>query len=143
MSRMSDFEAAMLAAGATITRVNPLALARQVGSNSPPDPTVSEADFQQRIIDFARLSGWRVAHFRAARVLRRGKEVYETPVAADGKGWPDLVLVRDRVLWVEAKSATGKLSADQTLWREALIRAGGLWYCWRPEDWPEIVETLR
>jgi hypothetical protein len=52
----------------------------------------SEAQFQQQVIDLARLCGYRVAHFRTVRVQRKGGSVYyTTPVQADGAGWPDLV----------------------------------------------------
>jgi len=49
---------------------------------------ISEADFQTRVIDLARQLGWRVAHFRKTRVQRKdGSTFWETPVAADGKGF--------------------------------------------------------
>jgi len=31
---------------------------------------LSEADFESRVVDFARLLGWRVAHFRPARTAK-------------------------------------------------------------------------
>jgi hypothetical protein len=91
------------------------------------------------VIDLARLLKWRVAHFRPARTAKG----WRTPVQADGAGFPDLVLVRDRVIYAELKSETGRLSTDQEAWRDAILGAGGLWYCWRPSDWPEVVAVLR
>ncbi|WP_346927547.1 hypothetical protein, partial [uncultured Arthrobacter sp.] len=79
---------------------------------------MSERELQDAVIELARLLGWRVAHFRPARVRRGGREIYETPVAADGKGWPDLVLVRgSRLIFAEMKSGTGRLSDAQIAWK--------------------------
>lgn len=102
-------------------------------------PPQRERDFQTQVIDLARICGWRVAHFRPAMT----KHGWRTPVAADGKGFPDLVLVRrDRVLWRELKSDSGRLSTDQALWITALQDAGEDVAVWRPDDFDEIVEAL-
>lgn len=98
----------------------------------------SEDDFQADLIDYLHSRGWKVAHFRKART----KDGWRTAVAADGKGWPDLVCVRERLVFIEAKSETGKLSKEQKLWRQWLIAARAEWYCWRPSDWPEIRKVL-
>lgn len=103
-------------------------------------PKVTEAAFQAQVIALARLCGWRVAHFRPAQNARGD---WRTPVAADGAGFPDLVLVRDRVLFVELKTSTGKLTRDQVEWGGALLKAGATWTRWRPEDWATIERTLQ
>lgn len=100
--------------------------------------TEKERGFQQAIIELAQLVGYRVAHFRPARTAQG----WRTPVAADGAGFPDLVLVRERVLFVECKSERGRLTKDQEAWRDALLAAGAEWYEWRPNSWREIEETL-
>lgn len=93
--------------------------------------TMTEAELQAVAIECAHLFGWRVAHFRAARTTKG----WVTPVAADGKGFPDLVLVRDQLLVREMKSATGKLRPHQEFWAEAFRQAGVDFAIWRPEDW--------
>jgi hypothetical protein len=98
-----------------------------------------EADFQRAIIQLAQLKGWRVAHFRKAQ---NGKGQWRTPVAADGKGFPDLVLVRDRVIFAELKTDRGTLTPDQTEWQHALARAGAIAAVWRPREWNAIAEVL-
>lgn len=98
-----------------------------------------EAEFQQQLIDMAHLFGWIVAHFRPA-LTKRG---WRTPVSADGKGFPDLVLVRDRTIYVEVKREGEKLSEDQTLWRDWLLNAGVEWYCWKPSDFDTAASILR
>jgi hypothetical protein len=86
---------------------------------------------------------WRVAHFRKVRVSRKsGSTYWETPVAADGKGFFDLVLVRDRVIWAELKTDTGSTRPEQHAWHKAVRDAGGEVYLWRPSMWASIAHTL-
>jgi len=104
-------------------------------------PKVTEAQLQRQVLDLARLTGWRTAHFRTAQTARGA---YVTPVAGDGKGFPDLVLVKgDRVLYRELKRDGAYLEPDQKLWRDALQAAGADYAIWRPKDWPEIEATLK
>jgi hypothetical protein len=99
---------------------------------------ITEAQWQQTVLDTAAAHGWTVAHFRPARTV----DGWRTPVAADGKGWPDLVLVRDRVIFAELKSARGRLSGDQQAWIHRLTAAGQEVHVWRPDDWPHVEYTL-
>ena len=70
----------------------------------PPAPMVavakgmSESALQDNVIELAHVLNYVVAHFRPARTAHG----WVTPVSADGKGFPDLVLVgRGRVVFVE------------------------------------------
>jgi hypothetical protein len=102
-------------------------------------PPMSEKDFERQVIQLAKLLGWRVAHFRPA-MNRRGK--WQTPVAADGAGFPDLVLVRDRLIFIELKREGGKLSKAQVEWQVALRWAGCEEYTFYPSGWKAIEEVL-
>ncbi|MEN6370511.1 MAG: VRR-NUC domain-containing protein [Armatimonadota bacterium] len=102
-------------------------------------PPIKEDPFQQQVIDLAHYLGWTVAHFRPALT----KKGWRTPVQADGKGFPDLVLVRERVIYAELKSDTNKPSPDQRDWLDKLNLAEQEVYIWRPRDWDEIAEVLR
>jgi hypothetical protein len=99
---------------------------------------VTEAQFQRSVIELAQLNGWKVAHFRPAQ---NAKGVWRTPVAADGAGFPDLVLVKDRVIFAELKTDKGRVRPDQKEWLEALDRCATT-VIWRPRDWPTILATL-
>lgn len=99
---------------------------------------IAEADFQATVIDYAHTQGWLVAHFRVA-MTNRG---WRTPVTADGAGWPDLVLVRDRMVVAELKGTDGRLAPNQRRWLDALRTAGIEAYCWWPTDWDQIETTL-
>ncbi len=105
-------------------------------------PAVSEKAFQGQVIALARLCGWRVAHFRAARTAQG----WRTPVAADGAGWPDLVLVHPRrglLLYRELKTDRGQVAEEQGAWLAALQAAGQDAAVWRPRDWNTIARTLK
>lgn len=100
---------------------------------------MSEAQFQQAVIDLAHAHGWKVAHFRKVRVANaHGETHWETPAAADGKGWPDLVLARDgKVLFWELKVPPNKPTDEQRAWLRLL---GGV-VCY-PDQWEGMVRIL-
>lgn len=61
-------------------------------------------------------------------------------------GFPDVVLAKPgRLLFVELKSAQGKVTVEQQQWLEVLKRSvpGIEIYLWRPADLPEILEVLQ
>lgn len=104
-----------------------------------------EAAFQKAVTQFARLHGWRVASFRAGRVMRGGVEKYETPVGADGRGWPDLVCIHEKrklIIVCELKAGRNKPTPEQTRWLLAFEAAGVPAYIWCERDWDEIETVL-
>lgn len=118
---------------ASINRVDPELAAEMFNS---------EAEFQQGVIKLAQSLGWMVAWFRPVRVQRKnGSIYYETPVGADGEGFLDLVMVRERTIYAELKYATG-LRPRQKLWKKRLEDAGEEVYVWKPKDWREICDVL-
>src|SRR5262245_43481649 len=92
---------------------------------------MTEAELMNAIAEAARVLGWRVAHFRPGRTAHG----WRTAVAFDGKGWPDLAMVRERLLLVEVKTGRGKLSPEQEMWVGRLRLAGCEVYTWREADW--------
>ena len=91
---------------------------------------MTEAEFQQAVIDLARMTGWLVFHDHDSR--------RNTP------GFPDLVLAHPKrgVIFAELKSATGRLRPEQSRWLEVLALAGCETYVWRPADMQAITERL-
>jgi hypothetical protein len=89
---------------------------------------VSEKAWQGQVVELARMLGWR--HFHAFDSRR------------SPSGYPDLTLVRDRVVWVELKSESGKPSAAQRSWLDALEAAGAEVYLWKPSDLEEVGRVL-
>jgi hypothetical protein len=86
--------------------------------------------------------GWMCAHFKSAPTP--GLRGWATPVGADGAGFPDLILVRDRrVLAAELKSQKGLVSEKQRVWLERLQAAGVDTWVWRPSDLDLIEQELR
>jgi hypothetical protein len=89
---------------------------------------VTEKAWQATVLEAARTCGWLVYHTHNSRRSQ--------------PGFPDLVLVRDRVIFVELKAEDGKLSHAQADWLAALGRAGADVHCWRPSDWDLVSATL-
>ncbi len=91
---------------------------------------VTEKEWQQQVKDMASLMGF--------------KRAYHTfDSRRSSSGFPDLVLVRDRIVYVELKRETGKLSPAQTEWLVALVKARGEVYVARPHDFDALAEVLR
>lgn len=100
---------------------------------------ISEAEFTAQVIELAHLLGWRVAHFRPAWTNKG----WRTPVQGDGKGFPDLVMVKgERLIFAELKSETGRMTPEQDAWHDALRPTGALMAVFYPRHWDVIVEIL-
>ena len=89
----------------------------------------SEWAFQAELIREALRLGWKVFHHPDMR-------------KAIGRGFPDLVLVKHRVVFAELKRPRKQPSERQREWRDALQAAGADWRIWRPADWDDIMNTL-
>lgn len=98
-----------------------------------------EAAFQRQVMQLAKLKGWRCAHFRTS-LTKAGNWV--TAVAGEGKGFPDLILVRERVIVAELKAGKNKPTPEQKQWLQAFERAGIPAYTWWPHEWDEIEQVL-
>jgi len=100
---------------------------------------VTEAGFQKTVLEFAKLHGWRTAHFRPAKTAKG----WRTAVSGDGKGFPDLVLVRGtRLLFVELKMWRNTPSSEQESWLRTLRQTFAEVYLWYPSDWDQIETVL-
>lgn len=89
---------------------------------------MTEKQFQTQIVMVAKANGWMVYHTYDSR--------------RSEPGFPDLVLVRDRVLYREIKTDTGRVSKAQQEWGDVLTKAGADFAIWRPRDLKSIVSEL-
>lgn len=78
-------------------------------------------ELQKAAVSLARMKGYRVAHFPTIQDYRG---VWRTPIAADGRGWPDLILVGRKMLAVEVKGDGDSLRVEQKAWLAAFENAG-------------------
>lgn len=92
---------------------------------------VNEDQFQRRILDYCAFKQLKVYHVARSDIGR-----------VTSSGFPDLVIVGDRIIFVELKSDKGRLSAAQAGWANAISAAGGDHYLWRPSDWDTAQETI-
>lgn len=95
------------------------------------DADILEKDWQRTVVDLARRLGWTIYHtFNSRR---------------SAHGFPDLVLVRDRVIYLELKRenrATSKLTDEQREWLGKLRAADADAYVARPSDLENLAATL-
>jgi hypothetical protein len=83
---------------------------------------MTEHELLRAVLDLCAESGLHVFHAYDSR-----KTV--------GKGFPDLVVASPRkVIYVELKSPTGRLTTDQRIWYYQLTAAGVTYHLWRPVD---------
>lgn len=125
-------------------KLSKAALAR-IAKGQLPEP--SEAEFAKQVIALAQAHGWRVAHFRGVCVKRKnGSTYWQTPVQADGAGFPDLICVHEvrRLLVVaELKVGRNEPTAEQWEWIHGFCAVQGVVAkVWRPDDWQEIERTF-
>jgi len=101
---------------------------------------LTEKVLQDNILEVAKLFRWRRAHFRPART----KHGWRTPVQADGKGFPDLILVKPpRLIIAEVKRQDTYPNEYQREWLEDFAGLGCVEvYTWKPQDWDDIVSIL-
>jgi hypothetical protein len=99
------------------------------GVRSGDGRNVTERQWQSQVVEAARLLGWRVYHTHDSR--------------RSEPGWPDLALVRDRLVMAELKTDNGRVSKAQAGWLDALRTANVETYLWRPSDWDAVLATLK
>jgi hypothetical protein len=91
--------------------------------------SLSEDAWTSWVLDAASLRGWRFWHDRDSRL--------------NARGFPDLLLLRDRSVWAELKSETGLVRPGQVEFAADLTRAGQPWHLWRPRHKATVLEVLR
>lgn len=102
-----------------------------------PEDDWDEPRWQRWVVATARANGWTV------RVMdQRNRRGVLHAQSEDQRGWPDLLLVDDRVVWVELKPKGGKLSAMQRDKIDRLVDAGAEVHIMEPSHWGELLALL-
>lgn len=103
-------------------------------------------ELRELLVPKAHDAGWRVAWFPQVETRTRG---WRVPVAGDAKGWFDLIMLRDRFMFVELKGDGDKIRPEQADWLAAVrliatpdskVEAK----IWTPADWRDgtIIRAL-
>lgn len=85
---------------------------------------MTEKQWQQQVVALARTLGWRSYH----TLRSKGSQ----------PGYPDLTLVRDRVIFLELKTETGTVTDKQREWLKALNDADAEVYVVRPRHLEQL-----
>lgn len=95
------------------------------------DLAMTEAQWQQIIIDAARALQWLVYHTYDSR--------------RSNPGWPDLILVKPpRLIALEVKKEKGRVRPEQIAWIDALGQIPGVTAAIvRPSDWDRVEKILK
>lgn len=100
--------------------------------------SITEAEWQSTVIQWARINHWKVFW---APANRPGKNGHIQPITA---GWPDLTFVREgEIIMAELKRELGKTTAQQDEFIRLLRSAGITVYVWRPSDDAKMRAILR
>lgn len=104
----------------------------------PPMGDASERLFLDKVKQIARMNDWLIHHPTPYQV-RPG--VWRS----DDKGVPDLFLVSRRnggIVHAELKTMRGRLSEEQEEWAASIVRNGGEFHLWRPDNLEDIARRL-
>lgn len=111
------------------------------------DRTMTGATLQALVAEVATIYGWSWLHIRPG--LRANGRWYVPVEGPLGKGWPDLILIRERDgrrLAVELKRQVGDAVMPEQRWVLEILAAADFDVAvWRPSDLRDgtIVEALR
>lgn len=108
---------------------------KRISKRSPriPKINISEAVFQEQVLQIASLYGWSWYHTYDSR--------------RSNPGFPDLVLIRGgsrpRTIFLELKSTKGRLTEDQQFWLRHFLDMGWESYALWPDDFDLVNEILK
>jgi hypothetical protein len=97
---------------------------------------MTERELENAICELLDTLGIYYHHDRPAprRSTHDGKQQWQNHFRGP-RGFPDLLIVGDRIIFAELKSHSGTLTQEQQIWLDRLRMAGCEVYVWRPIDW--------
>jgi hypothetical protein len=99
------------------------------GARAVVDRAMTEAQWQRIVEECAAANGWTCWHDHDAR--------------RNDSGLPDLILIRDRVIWVELKRDGKQPTKVQRWFHDVLRGAGQEVYVWTPSMFAEVKAVLK
>jgi hypothetical protein len=105
---------------------------------------ITERSWQDTVVQHARTAHWLV-HFIPDTFHAKAKEDHTFVTIKQGdKGFPDLCMVSPdgRVIFAELKRELGRLSPEQEVWRDRLLKGGHEWFLWRPSQVDDVIAVL-
>ena len=107
-------------------------------------PAETEKDFASWFAGFLAIHGYKWFHIFPARVMRNGKEIYETPTSGESGIEDYFIWHEDKrfYAWVELKSEKGTLSEKQKATIESHKKAGLCVFVFKPSQRAEIERLL-
>lgn len=96
-----------------------------------PKRPIRGKELQKAVIDYAHLKHWHCVHNPAVET----KQGWRTALAADAKGFVDIMCFRDRTVAIEIKGDGDSLTPEQEMWGRWLQAAGVEYYVVKPKDW--------
>lgn len=104
--------------------------------------SINEYDFTLSVMQIASACGWLVSHAWTSQSTKY-TAIYLSQHGVKWDGLPDIIAVRERVVWAELKKRDSKpplerLTPGQAEWRERLLKLGCEYYVWQPGDENEI-----
>lgn len=103
---------------------------------------ISEADWQDQIVDTLHLHGWKVAHFRTS-MTAGGRHM--TAIQYDARGFPDLVCTHagaGDVMVIECKREYEQATPEQLQWLTWFEAVGIDAYVYRPSQVDEMIARV-
>ncbi len=107
--------------------------------------TITEQQFTNYVLAYAKSLGWRCHHVRTSGRMSNGVAI---PTVQGDKGFPDLVMVgtgtnAHRIIFAELKVGKNKPTPEQDRWLGLLGGRNAIeCYLWRPADWSDILKVL-
>ena len=101
----------------------------------------SEKEFTKAVLNEATRFGWSLSYHPLPATVAKGKII--TPYQGNGKGFPDLILLKSTCgIVAELKVGNNKPTSEQQKWLEAFRALGFIAEVWYPRDWDRIVSLL-
>ncbi len=113
----------------------------ELAQNAPVEP--GQANLTSEALDVLSEKAWLWKVINYAEEQRGWKVYHVYHSQRSNPGFPDLILIREKVIVMELKTSKGKPTKAQLEWLEAFRMADAGAYLFRPSDWEEVKRVLQ